>query len=569
MPRSWLPAALALGLVLPAAGILLAQVAAPAEFDVLIAGGMVVDGTGAPWYRADVGVRGDRLVRIGQLSTATARTRIDASGLVVSPGFIDMLGQSEFNLLVDNRAASKLLQGVTTELTGEGASIGPLNDRVHEDDIPTYQHFGVAADWRALGDYLKRLDERTHPAINLGSFVGAGGLRTYVIGKDDRPATPAELAEMKRLAAEAMEQGAFGLSSSLQYVPDRFASTDEIVALAEVVARSGGIYITHQRSESGKIFESLDEVFSIAQRAKIPAEIFHLKTAYQANWGKMPEVLNRIHAARARGLDVTANQYPYTRASNGLDACLPLWVREGGTEKMLARLKDPVQRERIKKEMDDRNATTWENQWHGSGGAEGVMISSVINPDLRKYEGKTLAEIGRAMGKDPREAVMDLVVADRAQSSVIISIMTEDDVRAALKDPLVAVGTDSAAKAEDGPLSENKSHPRGWGSFPRILGKYVRDEHLLTLEEAVRKMTSRPAARVGLTDRGVLRPGMIADVTVFDPVSIHDVATFADPNHYAVGVRWVLVNGGIAVRDGRITEERPGRALRGPGWTGR
>jgi N-acyl-D-amino-acid deacylase len=569
MPRSWLPAALALGLVLPAAGILLAQVAAPAEFDVLIAGGMVVDGTGAPWYRADVGVRGDRLVQIGQLSTATARTRIDASGLVVSPGFIDMLGQSEFNLLVDNRAASKLLQGVTTELTGEGASIGPLNDRVHEDDIPTYQHFGVAADWRALGDYLKRLDERTHPAINLGSFVGAGGLRTYVIGKDDRPATPAELAEMKRLAAEAMEQGAFGLSSSLQYVPDRFASTDEIVALAEVVARHGGIYITHQRSESGKIFESLDEVFSIAQRAKIPAEIFHLKTAYQANWGKMPEVLNRIHAARARGLDVTANQYPYTRASNGLDACLPLWVREGGTEKMLARLKDPVQRERIKKEMDDRNATTWENQWHGSGGAEGVMISSVINPDLRKYEGKTLAEIGRAMGKDPRDAVMDLVVADRAQSSVIISIMTEDDVRAALKDPLVAVGTDSAAKAEDGPLSENKSHPRGWGSFPRILGKYVRDEHLLSLEEAVRKMTSRPAARVGLTDRGVLRPGMIADVTVFDPVSIHDVATFADPNHYAVGVRWVLVNGGIAVRDGRITEERPGRALRGPGWTGR
>lgn len=569
MPRPWLPAALALGLVLPAAGILLAQVAAPAAFDVLIAGGRVVDGTGAPWYRADVGVRGDRLVQIGQLSTATARTRIDASGLVVSPGFIDMLGQSEFNLLVDNRAASKLLQGITTELTGEGASIGPLNDRVHEDDIPTYQHFGVAADWSTLGDYLKRLDERTHPAINLGSFVGAGGLRTYVIGKDDRPATPAELAEMKRLAAEAMEQGAFGLSSSLQYVPDRFASTDEIVALAEVVARYGGIYITHQRSESGKIFESLDEVFSIAQRAKIPAEIFHLKTAYQANWGRMPEVLNRIHAARARGLDVTANQYPYTRASNGLDACLPLWVREGGTEKMLARLNDPVQRERIKKEMDDRNATTWENQWHGSGGAEGVMISSVINPDLRKYEGKTLAEIGRAMGKDPRDAVMDLVVADRAQSSVIISIMTEDDVRAALKDPLVAVGTDSAAKAEDGPLSENKSHPRGWGSFPRILGKYVRDEHLLTLEDAVRKMTSRPAARVGLTDRGVLRPGMIADVTVFDPVSIHDVATFADPNHYAVGIRWVLVNGGIAVRDGRITEERPGRALRGPGWTGR
>jgi dihydroorotase/N-acyl-D-amino-acid deacylase len=513
-----------------------------------------------------VAITGDRIVRIGQLSALGARARIDASGLVVAPGFIDMLGQSEFNVLVDNRAASKLMQGVTTELTGEGTSIGPLTDRMHEDDLPTYQHFGVVADWKTLGEYLKRLDERTHPAINLGSFVGAGGLRTYVIGKEDRPATAAELDQMKQLAAQAMEQGAFGLSTSLQYVPDRFASTDEIVELATVVARYGGIYITHQRSESGRIFESLDEVFAVAQRAKIPAEIFHLKTAYKANWGKMPEVLNRIRAARARGLDVTADQYPYTRASNGLDACLPLWVREGGTEKMLARLRDPVQRERAKKDMNDAGATTWENQWYGSGGPDGVMLSSVINPDLRKYEGKTMTEIGKEMGKDPRDAVMDLVIADRAQSSAIISIMTEEDVRVALKDPTIAVGTDSGAKAEDGPMSENKSHPRGWGSFPRILGKYVREEHLLTLEDAIRKMTSRPAARVGLVDRGILRPGMIADITIFDPATIHDVATFTDPNHYSVGVRWVLVNGKVAVRDGKITAERPGHALRGPGW---
>jgi len=554
----------ALAAAVVSGAILLAQ-SPQSAFDVLIAGGRVVDGTGAPWYRADVGVSGDRIAAIGHLAGAPARTRIDATNLVVSPGFIDMLGQSEFNLLVDNRAASKIYQGVTTEFTGEGSSIGPLNDRVHQDDVPTYEHFGIIADWRTLGDYLTRLDTRAHPAINLGSFVGAGGLRTYVMGKDERPATPAELAEMTRLAAEAMQQGAFGLSSSLQYVPDRFATTDELVALAKAVAPYGGIYITHQRSESGQIFESLDEVFAIAERAKIPAEIFHLKTAYRANFGKMPEVLARLHAARARGLDVTADMYPYTRASNGLDACLPLWAREGGTEKMIARLRDPAERERIRKDMADPNVTTWENQWYGSGGADGVMVSSVINPDLRKYEGKTLGEIGREMGRDPRDAVMDLVVADRAQTSVIISIMDEADVRAALNDPLLAIGTDSGARAEDGPLSENKSHPRGWGSFPRILGTYVRQEHLLTLEDAIRKMTSRAAARVGVMDRGVLRPGMMADITVFNPDTIRDVATFTDPTHYATGVDWVLVNGRPVLSGGRMTTERPGRALRGPG----
>ena len=558
----------AAALLVAACGVLVAQTTPATTFDVLITGGRVVDGTGAPWYVADVGVTGDHIVRIGRLSGATARTTIDATGLVVAPGFIDMLGQSEFNLLVDNRAASKVLQGVTTEFTGEGTSIGPLNDRVHEDDVPTYAHFGITADWRTLGEYLTRLDERTHPAINMGSFVGAGGLRTYVLGKDDRPATAGELVQMKQLAAEAMEQGAFGLSSSLQYVPDRFATTDELVELAGVVARYGGIYITHQRSESGRIFESLDEVFAIAERAKIPAEIFHLKTAYKANWGKMPEVLSRIHAARARGLDITADQYPYTRASNGLDACLPLWARTGGTDKMLARLKDPAERDRIRKDMEDKNATTWENQWYGSGGADGVMVSSVINPDLRKYEGKTLTEIGKLMSKDPRDAVMDLVIADRDQTSVIISIMTEDDVRTGLKDPLLAIGTDSGARAEDGPLSENKSHPRGWGSFPRILGKYVRDEHLLSLEDAIRKMTSRPAIRMGLSDRGMLHAGMLADITVFNPATIHDVATFSDPTHYSIGVQWVLVNGRVVVRDGKMTDERPGRALRGPGWKG-
>jgi N-acyl-D-amino-acid deacylase len=334
-----------------------------------------------------------------------------------------------------------------------------------------------------------------------------------------------------------------------------------------VAARYGGVYFTHQRSESARIFESIEEVIQIAERAAIPAEIWHLKTAYSPNFGRMAEVLRRVEAARARGIDLTADQYPYTRASNGLSSCLPLWVREGGLDKMLARLNDASQRDRIRKDMDDPAAITWENQWHGSGGGDGVMISTVLNPDLRKYEGMTLTAIGKAMGKDPRDAVMDLVVADRDSTSVITSIMNEDDVRTALRHPLVGVGTDSGAQAEDGKLSESKSHPRAWGSFPRILGHYVRDEHLLTLEEAVRKMTSKAATRVHLNDRGVLRPGLKADIVIFDAATIRDVSTFEDPKHYSTGVKHVFVNGRRVLADGVMTAERPGRPLGGPGVT--
>jgi len=559
MPRSLLFICV---LVLNAAAVLFASRQAADGFDLLLLNGRIVDGTGAPWFRGDVGISGDRIAAIGTLANASALTRIDASNLVVAPGFIDMLGQSEISLLVDPRAASKLMQGVTTELTGEGSSAGPINDRMIADDATLYGRYRLTVDWRSLGDYLTRLDERVHPAINIGSFVGAGGIRNYVIGRTDRPATTVELDAMKREVARAMGEGAFGLSSSLQYVPDRFASTAELIELARVAAEHGGIYITHQRSESGRIFESLDEVFTIAEQARIPAEIFHLKTAYQANWGRMPAVLDRIRAARARGLDITANQYPYTRAANGLDACLPLWVREGSKTEMMARLKDPALRARIKNDMADANASTWENQWHGSGGGDGVMLISVTSPALRQYEGLTLTEIGRRLGKDPRDAVADLVIEDNAESGVVISIMRDDDVEAALRDPLVSVGTDFEARAEDGPLAVSKSHPRAWGSFPRILGHYVRERQLLTLEEAVRKMTSRPAARVGLTDRGVLRPGMIADITVFNPATIRDVSTYDDPTHYSEGIAHVVVNGQLAVRDGRLTAARAGRALR-------
>ena len=538
----------------------------PGGFDVLIRNGRIVDGTGAPWFRGDVGIAGDRIAAIGSLAGASAATTIDATNLVVAPGFIDMLGQSEFNVLVDGRAASKILQGVTTEVTGEGSSIAPVNDRLIQEAAANATHFSVAQDWRTLDDYFRRLAERSRSSINVATFVGAGGLRNYVIGKDDRAATPDELQRMKELTAQAMQQGALGLSTSLQYVPDRFASTAELIELAKVAAQHGGVYFTHQRSEGVRLLESLDEVFTIAEKASIPAEIWHLKAAYKANFGKMGEVLRRIEAARARGLDVTANQYPYTRASNGLDACLPIWVREGGLDKMLERLRDPATRERIKKDMDDATTTTWENQWYGANGGDGVMLSTVLNPDLRKYEGMTLTQIGKAMGKDPRDAVMDLVIADRGESSVITAIMDEADVRTALRHPLVGVGTDSAARAEDGKLSESKSHPRGWGTFPRILGHYVRDEHLLTLEEAIRKMTSKGAARVHLADRGILRTGLAADITIFDPATIRDVATFEQPNRYAVGVRHVFVNGRRVVADGAITSERPGKPLRGPGY---
>jgi len=533
-------------------------------FDILISGGRIVDGTGAPWFQGDVGIVKDRIAAVGHLSGKPAKTLIDASNLVVAPGFIDMLGQSEFNVLVDGRAASKITQGVTTEITGEGSSIAPLNDRLATLRKPQFDHFNVALDFRTLAEYFARL-ERQRPAINIGTFVGAGGVRAYVVGDGQRAATAAELDQMKGLVVQAMEQGALGLSTSLQYVPDRFASTDEIVELAKVAASYGGIYLTHQRSESGQIMTSLDEVFAIAERAHIPAEVWHLKTAYKANWGRMSDVLKRFEEARARGLDVTANMYPYDRASNGLYACLLLWVRDGGLEPMLERLRDPSLRDRIKRDMEDSNANDWENQWYGSGGADGVMLASVLDPGLRKWEGKTLAQIGKEMGKDPRDAVMDLVIADRGESSVIIAIMREDDVRTALANPMLAIGTDSAARAEDGPLAGTKSHPRGWGSFARILGKYVRDEKLISLEDAIRRVTSRPAARVGLTDRGMLRAGFKADLTVFDPLRIRDRATFEDPGHYPEGVQYVFVNGQAVVSAGKITSARPGEVIRGSG----
>jgi N-acyl-D-amino-acid deacylase len=535
------------------------------DYDFIISGAHVVDGTGAPWVEEDIAIAGDRIVAIGDLSKASARKRLDAKGLVVSPGFIDVQGQSEFNVLVDNRAASKITQGVTTEITGEGSSIAPVNDRMKKEGEEVAAKYGVTLDWSTLDEYFKHF-ERTKSTINLGTFVGAGGIRNYVMGTVNRPASPADLEQMRRLVAQAMRDGAMGISTALEYVPDTFASTDEIVELAKVARQYGGVYFTHQRSETDAIFSSLDEVFAIAQRANISTTIWHLKTAYHENFGKMPEVLRRIQNARAQGIDVAASVYPYTRASNGLVSSFPPWVSEGGIEQTIARFKDPVQRERIKKEMD-QPSTTWENGWLGSGGdGSGIMLVGLMNPELAKYEGMTLQEIGRQWNKDPKDVAMEIVIADHGHTSQVISIMDEGDVRAAVSNPIVTYGSDSEAQAEDGPLSKTKAHPRAFGTFPRVIGIYAREQQMMSLEEAVRKMTSLAASRVGLLDRGILRPGAFADIAVFDPKTIRDLATFSDPMHYSVGVRYVFVNGRPVVWDGAITDERPGRPLRGTGY---
>ena len=537
---------------------------APAEYDLLIRNGTIIDGSGRPRFKADLAIKGDRIARIGNLKNATAAREIDANGLIVAPGFIDMLGQSEAYVLIDNRAMSKVMMGVTTEVTGEGESIAPLNDRLIKEQEDFIRRYNLDVDWRSLSDYFRRL-EKQGIGVNMATFVGATTVRAYVIGFDNRPPTASELDQMKQLVAGAMKDGALGLSTSLQYVPARFAKTDEIVELAKVARQYGGIYATHQRSEANALDESLKEVFEIARRARIPTEIWHLKTAYAKNWGRMPEVLEKIRLARTRGLDITADVYPYIAGSTSLSACLPPWALEGGTAKMLERLQDPATRARLKQEIST-DSREWENIYLGSGGASGVLIGSVITPDLESAQGKRISEIAKEQNKDPIDAIFDLILADKGQTGAIYFMMNEKDLRAAMRAPFVSFCTDTGARATDGPLSGAKSHPRGWGSYPRILGRYVRDERLLTLEKAIQKMTGMPAKRVGLLERGLLRPGMYADITIFDPQSVIDRATFESPNQYPVGIEYVIVNGQISVDQGKRTPALAGRPLRGPGY---
>jgi len=533
------------------------------QFDLLIKNGRIVDGSGRAGYVADLAIKGDRIVRIGNLSQATAAHIIDARGLVVAPGFIDMLGQSETYLLIDPRAMSKVMMGVTTEITGEGESIAPINERQIKEQESFLRRFNLTIDWSTFDQYFRRL-EKQGSGVNLGTFVGATQVREYVIGYDDRPPTAPELEQMKKLVADAMLDGALGLSTSLQYVPARFAETAELVELAKVARQYGGIYATHQRSEANTIDASLNEVFEIALKAQIPVEIWHLKTAYKKNWGRMAHVLTRIKQARDYGMDITADIYPYIAGSTSLTACLPPWALEGGTEKMLSRLRDPATRQRLKKEISE-DQQDWENIYLGSGGPEGVLIGAVVNRELESLQGKRISEIAVQQKKDPLDAVFDLILADQGQTGAIYFMMSEADLRAAMQSPFVSFCTDSGARATDGPLAGSKSHPRGWGSYPRILGRYVRDEHLLSLESAIHKMTGGPAARVGLKERGLLREGMFADITVFDPGKVIDRATFESPNQYPIGIEYVLVNGKISVDKRERTTALAGRVLRGPG----
>ncbi|HEY0430734.1 MAG TPA: D-aminoacylase [Pyrinomonadaceae bacterium] len=534
------------------------------KYDLLIKNGTVIDGSGRLRYAADLAINGDRIVALGNFKNAWGKREIDATGMIVSPGFIDMLGQSETYLLIDPRAMSKVMMGVTTEVTGEGESVAPMNERLIKEQEDFLRRYKLTIDWQTLGEYFRRLDKQG-AGVNLATFVGATQLREYVVGYDNRPPTAAELERMKGLVADAMKDGALGLSTSLQYVPARFAKTDEIVELAQVAKQYGGIYITHQRSEANALDESLAEVFEISRRAQIPVEIWHLKTAYKKNWGRMPEVLAKIKRARASGLDITADIYPYIAASTSLSACLPPWVLEGGTEAMLKRLGDMRIRQHLKEEIVT-DSKDWENIYLGSGGASGVLIGSVVNRDLESLQGKRLSQVAEEQGKEPLDALFDLIVADHGQTGAIYFMMSEDDLRAAMRSPFVSFCTDSGARAQDGPLAGAKSHPRGWGSYPRILGRYVRDERLLTLEQAIHKMTGMPAARVGLRERGRLRDGMFADITIFDPRTVIDRATFESPNQHPDGIKYVIVNGQISVDDGKRTPALAGRALRGPGY---
>jgi N-acyl-D-amino-acid deacylase len=537
-------------------------------YDLIIMNGRIVDGSGNPWFYGDVAIRGDRIVKVGRVAAARAKRRIDARGLIVAPGFIDMLGQSELNLLIDPRAESKVFQGITTEVTGEGGSPAPLNDYILKEIDPLLKHFNLTADWHTLGQYFDRL-ERSHSAINLATYVGATQVRQYVLQDENRAPTPAELDRMRKLVAQAMEDGAVGISTSLVYAPAFYAKTDELIELAKVASRYGGVYASHMRNESNSIMTALDEAIRIGTEANIPVEIFHLKMAGKPNWGKMRDVIAKIEAARVRGLDITADQYPYVAGGTSLGAAVPPWAHEGGTAKFLERLKDPVTRDKLKQEMRAQS-DKWENFYLGAGGGEGILVASVLNRELAKYEGKRLNDIARMMNKkDEIDALFDLLVADNGQTGMIVFLMSEDDVKLALQQPWVSVGVDHGAVATNGPLAEGKAHPRGYGAFPRILGRYVRDEHVLTLEEAIRKMTSLAANRVHLVDRGLLKPGFFADVVVFDPQQVRDVATFEDPNRLSVGMRFVVVNGELVVLGGKQTAALPGRPLRGPGYRGK
>jgi dihydroorotase/N-acyl-D-amino-acid deacylase len=533
-------------------------------FDIVIANGHVIDGTGSPWYAADIGIRGGRIAAIGNLSSAAAARRVDAHGMVVAPGFIDMLGQSELPILVNPHLPSKIFQGITTEVTGEGSSAAPLNDSIVAADRVTFQHFNLTADWRTLGQYFARL-EKGGMGINLASYVGATQVRRMVLGDADKKPDAAQLDSMRALVRLAMQDGAVGVSTSLQYAPAPYASTEELIALATEASKYGGVYATHMRSEGAGVFAAIDEAVRIGREAHIPVEIWHLKAAGKPQWGLMPRIVAKIDSARASGVEVGANTYAYPAWFNSTSAFIPPWAHDGGDKKLIERLKDPATRARIRKEMMTPSAA-WDNEWQEVPGPEAILIAVVQNPKLLPLQGKTLAQIAKDRGKDPIETLMDILVEDDAFTSNAVFGMSEPDVALALQQPWTSVDNDSQGTAPDGLLGKEHPHPRAYGTFPRILRKYVREEHKLTLEDAIRKFTSLPAQQMRFADRGLLKQGMWADVVVFDPDSVRDLATFEQPNQLSVGMKFVLVNGVPVIADGKMTDALPGKVVRGAGY---
>ena len=547
---------------------------AASAFDLVITNGHIIDGTGSPWYSGDIGIRDGRIAAIGNLSAEPRKQTLDAKGMVVAPGFIDMLGQSELTILVDPRLPSKIYQGITTEITGEGGSIAPQNDALLQADHDSYEHLKITPDWKTLNQYFGRL-EKQGMGINLATYVGATQVRRMVLGDADVQPTPEQLERMKELVRQAMREGAVGLSTSLEYPPAPYAKTEELIALATEASKFGGIYASHIRSEGDGVLDSLDEAIRIGREAQIPVEIWHFKVAGKKNWGRMPESIAKVTAARNAGVDIAADTYAYTAWFNDFSAFIPPWAHDGGKGKLIERLKDPAMRKRIRADMLAPKYS-WDNEWQEIRGPEAVLIGVVQNPKLRPLQGKTLAEIAALWMKDPPakdrpeadaiDTLFDLLIEDDAFTSVAVFGMSEPDVSLALQQPWVSIDNDSEGTSPDGLLGMDHPHPRAYGTFPRILRKYVREEHKLTLEDAIRKMSAQAAQRVRLTDRGVLKAGLWADVVIFDPATIRDLATFDQPNQLSEGMQFVLVNGVPVIEDGKMTGKLPGKVLRGPGY---
>ncbi len=536
------------------------------DYDLILRNGTVYDGSGGPGVAADVAIHSDTIAAIGDLADARGTTEIDVSGLAVTPGFINMLSWANTSLIADGRGLSDIVQGVTLEVMGEGSSMGPLNDEMRQRMQERQTDVQYDVTWTTLDEYLQWLVDRG-VSPNVASFMGATTARVYVLGYEDRAPTPDELEQMRGLVRQAMEDGAMGVSSALIYTPAYYADTDELIALAQVAGEHGGMYISHMRNEADHILDALDELLTIAREANVPAEIYHLKASGRRNWSKLGDVIERVEAARQQGLRITADMYTYHASSTGLNATMPPWVQEGGHEAWVERLKDPEIRERVKREMNDLEGE-WENTWLNAGSAENIVLVDFRTDSLRYLTGKTLAEVAAMRGTSPEETAMDLVIQDDSRVGCVFFTMSEDNIRTKIAVPWVSFASDGAALAPEGAFLNSQPHPRAYGTFARLLGKYVREERVIPLEEAIRKLTSLPASNLGIEDRGRLAPGYYADVVVFDPATIKDNATFEQPHQLATGVIHVFVNGQQVIANGEHTGALPGRVVRGPGWRG-